>query len=1077
MQDPQRGASVRTFAFAAGVLAILGGMACIIDIVSSSPGAPERLSATPPTDTRANPAPTDAATLGPTAVAPASRVDRLKIQIGLMVRAVQARDPGASDSTWSGDRREEARIAGRPISEDALVLEIEARKTLLYQLWRQASLHAVGQQFLRPEDIDAGIAGMMGPAGERPPATPALAAPVPGLGDLQSSPDDRRCLLSLAMEAVVGTGLFAGKQLDLLPWSLAAGDRLAAVAAFVTSPFLIDCGRFAAHAGHDQVQAEDVQSAFAAVIDRLGVSDASPPPAPTRPAEIDADLLFATRQLIGAAITSLQESQMRMRMSGDDPVEQQRWYLNRYLSIPCDAAGFAQLRQRLRMLADSVALGVAPLSPTVFSGAAIANPRALDDHASALQRHAFADLPWTMQLLDEAVPSRIRSGSGMSMRLVPVPGIPLSRTGAGPEVLSPREIRLQDSDLEGVSNSGIGWSLIQEAWASPHAQPADPSALNVLDSRMSELALLILRACDGEAKERGERVIDRRLCDLVMDGFQIAAAQGPEPGWPLDPGKLSTLKAAAFRGIFLAPFLDAAKGSGFPETIQVPRADGADLRDGTVTSLVDVTGSGIAVGDVDGDGLPDLFLVGDGGNRLMRNLGNGRFQDVTQAYGITDTRLDDAHQALFVDYDNDGRLDLFIVHAHSPSRLFHQKPDGHFEDVSSTCGIVTGADAHDAVWFDYDNDGLLDCYVGSYGSSHPTLDGRNGGGNRLFHNLGNGRFEDVTQKSGMGSTGWTLAMAACDFSHDGRQDVFIANDYGRNELYHNNGDGTFTEIGHAAGVDDRGGSRCASLIDLDNDGWLGLFVSQIDLGPHGTACRFPVENRNLTVNQRILGATITATGPRFYRNRHDGTFAPSAHESFEPGGCGWAWSANFFDFANAGQDDCYMTNGWLDGTPAAGEPHQFFIANQGRYLLWNRGGAQSYRSNARGCIAADLLGDGRMDLVVNDYGGPPHLLLNTSRNGNHWIKIRLHGVHANRQGIGATVQVAAGQLGQWKAVSCGSNYLSQEDTTLTFGLGAHEHVDAIDVVWPGSHHQHLAGPIPVDQLTVVTESPISPADH
>jgi len=1023
----------------------------------------------------ASPAPTTAMTPDSMAASPGSRASNLKILIELLLRGTQTQEAGKDATCWTTVRLMDAHFAGRPISDDVAALKIEACKTLVYQLWRRASLAvAPGQQSLQAENIDAALPQELREATDLLNAAKPVSPDDPVRSvmnrDYQRVTENKRYIISLSMEAVLGAGLFTGRQVDILPLSLPAADHLASCATLVTTQFLSNCGIIAEQAGHGQVQAEDVQAAFATAVARLDIHGASAPADVPRPAYVDSDLLRYTRQMISNKISSLKAWNHRIWNGVTDPVENQRQYMNRFIATPFDADGFNELRLRLRKYADYVALGVEPMKRNMFSSYINAHPRDLDDPASsAVPRRDFADLPWTLNLLEDVFPRQMLTSGDVTVTLVPVPSMPGSMIEHGPEDLAQQEIRLLDFELDAVRDTTIHWSLMQDAWASPEARPADPFALEALADRMSELALLFARACDRAAKDVGAKVIDRRICDQVLHGYQFADPPRTVASWAADLPKLPALKAAAFKGIFLAPFIDASKGSGLPETPQVRRVDGLSLQDGSIISLVNFMGSGIAVGDIDGDGLPDLFLAGDGGNRLLRNLGNGHFQDITTAYGITDTKLDDVHQALFVDYDNDGHLDLFIVHSASPSRLFHQKPDGHFEDVTATCGIVTGEFAHDAVWFDYDNDGLLDCYVGHYGGSHPTLDGRNGGKNRLFHNLGNGHFEDVTDRSGMGSTCWTLALAACDFTHDGRQDVFVANDYGRNELYHNNGDGTFTEIGRQAGIDDRGSSMNASLIDVAGDGWFGVYVTQIDMFSKSIGFVFPTDADHINVNQRIIGSTFYLSGDKLYRNRHDGTFESVEERAFEPGDRGWAWSANFFDYANAGHQDCYVTNGWMNGTPAALQQHQFFIQDHGRYYLWDRGGAQSYRSNARSSVAADLLGDGRIDLVVNDYGAPPHLLLNTSRNANHWIKIRLRGVQANRQGIGALVHVTAGALSQWKAVSCGSNYLSQDDTTLTFGIGAADHIDGIDVLWPGNHPQHLPGPLPSDRLTVVTQ--------
>ncbi len=973
----------------------------------------------------------------------------------------------AKDATcWTTVRMMDAHFAGTPISDEVAALKIEACKTLVCQLWRRASRHAAPRELLGQDDIDPAMpTGMLTLVAQLQHAPGVLSdGTVEAVmrRDYQRITENKRYLISVAQEALVGTGLFSGRDVDILPLTAGAADRLAAFATVATTAFLESCGRIAQANGHAEVLGDDMKRAFAEALTRFAPDADSPSPAASRPSASMSAMLELTRTVIANKITALRAWNAAIwKDHPGDPTDHQRELLNRFCKAKFDQQGFAELTHKLELCADYISWGVTPFQHNTFA-AAINRHHSdiLDGEVFARARKPYIELDWGMNVINDLFPRTIAANGDVTVRLVGSPG---DRSHSRPSA----EFRLLDYELDAVRDTVIHWSVMQHAWSRMEARPADPFVLEILADRLSELAIFMIRATDDAAQRSGRSVIDATVCDYALDDFQFAVPTRPEATW----GKAQLAsKPEVLARIPKVPFLDGSAAPGFPSRSLAARPTPASLTASESMSLVDYMGAGVAVGDFDGDGLPDLFLPGEGGNRLLRNLGGHRFKDVSEELGITDTRLDDVHQALFVDYDNDGRLDLFIVHSASPSRLFHQLANGHFEDVSGTCGIVTGPAAHDAVWFDYDNDGLLDCFVGHYGATRPRLDGRNGSGGRLFHNLGNGHFADVTAASGTGTTGWTLACAAFDYDHDGWPDLFVANDYGRSELFRNNGDGTFSERGRAAGIDDRGSSMNASVIDLDGEGWMGLYITQIDMFSKSIGFVFPQDKSVLNINERILRSTFSIAGNKLFRNQGDGTFASVDPQVFEPGDRGWAWSANFFDYDNSGTDDCYMTNGWLDGTPAARQRHQFFIGGHGRFFLWDGGGDQGYASNARGCVAADLGGHGRIDLVVNDFGERPRLLLNQSTDRNHWLKVKLRGVRCNRYGIGAEVAVLREDgTRQWRAVTCGSNYLSQEDTTLHFGLGPAVDAAGIEVRWPGNRLQRVPGPIKADTTVEVLE--------
>jgi hypothetical protein len=999
----------------------------------------------------------------PVAMHPPTAADGLKGTLQLLLGEIERQESGKDATCWTTVRMMDTHFAGRPISDAVAVLKIEACKTLVYHLWRAASSRTRDGSLVGAAEVDAAL-----PEATR--ATVALmVATEPAFGtdpvrsvmnrDYHRITENRRYLIGLVGEALTHTGLFEGREPKLAPLAADGVAHLAAAATVLTTGFLDECGKLAAAKEHESITAEDVREIFARQLDAFGpgaAAEAQPALNGTiAAAVVDADLLAASRRLIDGKISALRAWNAKVWKDADEPRhhQHQQELVNRLSKVPFSRLAFEVLVQRMQRYADYLALGIAPPQRNLML-APVNLPDFSEARPAVSQRERYVTLAWATNAIENLYPREIAANGDVTITLVGDPGRRVPDQD--------RRVRLLDWDLDALRDTTLHWSVMRQAWIAADARPADPFALEILADRMSELELLFIRECEAVALQNGMSEIDDELVRTVLKDVQFAVPAPRPSAWG---ERELAAKQQVLDGYQGPLFRDLSADGGFP---RVAPPDRAHIADGQ--ALVDYMGSGVAVGDIDGDGLPDLFLPGDGGNRLLRNLGGHRFEDVTERLGVVDPGIADAHHALFVDYDNDGRLDLFVVHSQGPSRLFHQEADGHFTDVTATCGIVTGATAHDAVWFDYDNDGLLDCYVGHYGKGRPSLDGRNGERNRLFHNLGNGHFEDVTDKAGVGSTGWTLACAAIDVDGDGWMDLFVGNDYGRSELYRNNGDGTFTECGARYGVDDRGSTMNASVVDVTGGPLMDLYTTQIDMFSKSVGFVLPRADDIINVNERILKSTFSISGNKLYRNDGGRRFASVEEAMFEPGDRGWSWSGNFFDYDNDGDDDLYLTNGWLDGTPAANQKHQFFIRDGGRFYLADPDGPECYASNARGAVAADLTGSGRVDLVVNDFGGQPRLLANACTNANQWLKVKLRGTRSNRFGVDAVVEVARpGGLRQRKQVNCGANYLSQDETTLTFGLGAAKQADGITVTWPGNHVQVLAGPFTADSTVEVVE--------
>ena len=554
-----------------------------------------------------------------------------------------------------------------------------------------------------------------------------------------------------------------------------------------------------------------------------------------------------------------------------------------------------------------------------------------------------------------------------------------------------------------------------------------------------------------------------------------------------------------------------------PQFADVSRASGIDFENRTYPAFLEQPlrfgmirygPGGIAAADYDNDGFYDLFIPDGVSSRLLRNRGDGTFEDVTERAGLGG--LDGVSAAVFADYDNDGWKDLFVSRTFRPNQLFHNNGDGTFTDVTARSGLGEDCCTTVASWGDYDNDGWLDLYVGRYLDPREriptTFYARNGEPNRLYHNNGDGTFTDVTEQAGVGDTGLCLGSAWGDYDGDGHPDLFVVNDFGRSTLYHNNGDGTFEDVTVAAGALAYGAGMSASFGDYDNDGLLDLYTADIR-SEHAWFAAPPTVGRYMA-NSWKQGVWRTdmplywqifrqsgfhfvdvfremAAGNHLLRNRGDGTFEDvSARAGANP--VGWFWGSVFADFDNDGWLDLYSANGWVYGergteieleflnnvvgrqrdykTGVFFDPRHFGDRSwhgweRNRHLRNNgdgtfqeigRGAGTDLLTNSRGVAVADFWNRGALDLAVAANGGRHALLRNEVGVRRHWLQVELTGVRTNRDAVGARVEVVAGGVRQLREVSAGDGYASQSTLRLHFGLGEAAVAEELTVRWPAS---------------------------
>ena len=501
--------------------------------------------------------------------------------------------------------------------------------------------------------------------------------------------------------------------------------------------------------------------------------------------------------------------------------------------------------------------------------------------------------------------------------------------------------------------------------------------------------------------------------------------------------------------------------------------------------LIETMGSGVALFDCDGDGRLDLFLINGAPypdptpkgtipqktgpeywNRLYHQKSDGTFEDITEKAGLAGVGYGMGVAA--ADFDNDGNEDLFVT-SYGGNHLYRNNGNCTFTDVTAKAGVAGSGWSSSAAWVDLDRDGLLDLVVLRYvmwdwddkwcgppenrGYCHPDV--FDPISMLVYHNDGNGHFTEESHKLGLDKPGKALGIAIGDYDRDGRIDLFVANDSMPEFLFHQKKDGTFEEAGLEAGVAvDSDGRTFAGMgvdfADYDNDGWPDLVVT-----------------------------TLAYQKYALYHNEHDGTFDYASYKD------GFArmtllhsgWSAFFLDYDNDGWKDLLIAQGHDLDTVEKSYPQLHY--REPMMLIHNSAGKLADVSAisgpglqqpwvGRGMAIGDIDNDGRIDAVVTTNGGAAHILHNETPSANHWLTLKLVGHKSNRDGIGAVIQVTTPAGSQWVTVSTASGYLSSSDPRAHFGLGSSTASQSIEIHWPSGIVQALKN-VPADRILRVDE--------
>jgi len=576
------------------------------------------------------------------------------------------------------------------------------------------------------------------------------------------------------------------------------------------------------------------------------------------------------------------------------------------------------------------------------------------------------------------------------------------------------------------------------------------------------------------------------------------------------------------------------RGEGEPGFRDLARESGLEFRMGFLPDESGTTfkinlydhGCGVSVADYDGDGHEDIFFLNQlGPNALYRNKGDGTFENVTDQVGVG---LADrvCVGATFADYDNDGDQDLFITSTRGGNVFYENQGGGRMKDVTARAGLEHVGHSQTANFFDYDNDGLLDLYVvhtadwtvDKINPTSKTYVGKGGDGfdgviqsppesNILYRNNGNGTFTDVTRQTGLAGRGWSSDVAVFDFDADGDLDIYVTCMFGRAQLYRND-DGVFTDVALAVLGRTSWGALGAKVFDADNnarldiltvdmhsDMWMGLDLEHgsLKMAQSDQRKKFPsifgpmaqdnpefVETEKRWFDGLGVNRDDVLFGNSFFKALDDGSFEEVSEqvnlETF------WPWGIAVGDFNNNGHLDVFLASGM--GFPFYYWPNHLML-NNGDGTFTNRAEQEGIEPPVQGvyhdqliqdrvstrssrCAAtADFDGDGRLEIVTNNFNDIPYYYKNVFPK-NNYLSLRLRGTKSNRDAIGALVTATIGKTTMLRLVQSAGGYLSQSSRTVHFGLGKHARIDRLEIRWPSGIRQVIEQP-ETNRLHEITE--------
>ncbi|WP_459210530.1 CRTAC1 family protein [Aquimarina rhabdastrellae] len=649
-------------------------------------------------------------------------------------------------------------------------------------------------------------------------------------------------------------------------------------------------------------------------------------------------------------------------------------------------------------------------------------------------------------------------------------------------------ISIESYDLDAFRDSSFHWRILDytlQDKQAQHIKTLDPNAVELVVENIAHMGVLVLRIAGSISKSQEKTALD--INDINAAFSHIQQLINSYPSFAPKQEK-TTIASANATSSPISGFSEIASKIGISFHHKSSDWLSRHIRSFTTSYQEQKIklaippafgGAGVACEDINNDGLIDVLLLGGFGNKLFLNTQEGSFNDISSISNINywDPQLrsyGEPRQPIIADFNNDGLQDIFITYVNAPHRLYQNIDGTHFTDVSMSSNLGgINAVAGPATTFDYNNDGLLDIFIGYFGNyitgDLPTLsrDNQNGMPNKLFKNLGNFVFEEVSFiPSSITNSGWTQAVGHADLNQDGLQDIIVGNDFGVNKYFLNSSTGVFTESSKQLGTDKPSYTMNIGISDLNRDMFPDLYISNIVVMQKDEKYVSPNKDTQMKFDPKKMANIRTVEANDLFlsniksKRLHNYQLSTNIGRGYSS--TGWSWDADFFDYDNDGDEDLYCLNGMNDFSvystenpfyferedlskaiqyaESNREKNVFFINDNGQLINKAKALGVDLYSNARSASYFDYDNDGDLDIIINNYHDTANVLQNNTSSTNHWLKIKLIGSpkhHINRDAIGSSIIVSSKHhKNLWREIHSTTGYLSVHPKIQHFGIGS-----------------------------------------